>query len=96
MNAIEHGSSDDSTNIIHIQFCAESEGMEVIVLNKGASFELLNSKPDIGAKIEGKDRARGWGLFLIRSLADAVEIGTKDEYTFIKIRFKLKHNRNSS
>jgi anti-sigma regulatory factor (Ser/Thr protein kinase) len=35
--------------------------------------------PDIDEKIEGKDETRGWGMFLIKSLMNEVEVESKPE-----------------
>jgi hypothetical protein len=33
-------------------------------------------EPDLGLKLDGEQRARGWGLFLIRNMVDAMQVRT--------------------
>jgi anti-sigma regulatory factor (Ser/Thr protein kinase) len=34
--------------------------------------------PDLDAKLEGRQKPRGWGLFLIRHMVDAMDVSTAD------------------
>jgi hypothetical protein len=34
--------------------------------------------PDLDAKLEGKQKPRGWGLFLIRHMVDGMDVHAAD------------------
>jgi serine/threonine-protein kinase RsbW len=96
LNAIEHSSRGDPTDTILIRFSSEPGAMEISVSSKGAPFVPSYVKPDIKAKIEGRDRPRGWGLFLIRQLADEVEYSSDNNVTTAKMKFLLNSAAPSS
>lgn len=91
LNAIEHASSQDSSDTVIVQFDSKGGELEVGVSSKGVPFIPSDIKPDIKAKIEGRDRPRGWGLFLIRALADTFEINNENEFTTVRMKFLLKN-----
>ena len=90
LNAIEHGSSGDPTDTVLVRFDPGPGALEVLVSSKGAPFAFSYVEPDIRMKIEGNDRPRGWGLFLIRRLADGVEISSEGDVTTVKMKFLLQ------
>ena len=73
MNAIEHGNQENARRKVVILMSATESELEISVRDRGGAFIVPDEAPDLGAVIEGEKRARGWGLFLIRSLVDAVE-----------------------
>jgi anti-sigma regulatory factor (Ser/Thr protein kinase) len=36
------------------------------------------AEPDLEAKLEGRQRPRGWGLFLIRHMVDVMEVSSEN------------------
>jgi serine/threonine-protein kinase RsbW len=73
INAIEHGHSDQSR--IHVSFSTGSSParLAVTVGDSGGGFDpSLVAAPNIAEKIGTKQRKRGWGLKLMRSLMDEV------------------------
>jgi serine/threonine-protein kinase RsbW len=89
LNAIEHASAKDASDAVVATFLRDEHGMQVTVVNKGKSFSPAEGKPDIKAKIEGRDRVRGWGLFLMRELADEVDIKHEAGSTMLTLKFHL-------
>ena len=90
LNAIEHAKSDDSTDAVLIQFRVHPDSLGVSVSSKGMQFVPSETKPDIKDKIEGRDRPRGWGVYLIRKLADEVEFTNEYGVTTVRMRFLLQ------
>ena len=91
INAFEHSRTADSK--VYIRFVLSPANLTVVIRDFGQGFDLAEvPKPDIQAKVEGKDGyKRGWGLMLIESLMDTVEIlsgpqGT--QLTMTKLRQK--------
>jgi serine/threonine-protein kinase RsbW len=89
LNAIEHTPAIDASDVVVVTFLRDESGMQIAVANKGDSFLPTEGKPDIKAKIEGRDRARGWGLFLMRELADEVDIKQEEGTTKLTLKFQL-------
>ena len=72
-NAIEHGHQERERHKVVLLMSTTDSALEVSVRDHGMAFEVPDEAPDLSAVIEGEKRARGWGLFLIRSLVDEVE-----------------------
>jgi anti-sigma regulatory factor (Ser/Thr protein kinase) len=60
MNAIEHGNQGRPDIPVDVEHAP------------GGTVE----EPDLLLKLEGEQRARGWGLFLIRNMVDAMHVRT--------------------
>lgn len=91
LNAIEHGSPEDSAEVVIVRFWLEQEALKVSVASNGPSFQLSDAKPDIRAKIEGKDRPRGWGVYLMKQLADSVEVCSENELSKVTMTFRVRN-----
>jgi len=87
LNAIEHGVTGNASETVLIRLFRESDGVRITVSNRGRLFAIPIDKPDMKEKIEGRSRARGWGLYLIRELADRVSIEHEDGVTTISMKF---------
>ncbi|MCJ7711833.1 MAG: SpoIIE family protein phosphatase [Chloroflexi bacterium] len=77
MNAIEYGSHNDPT--VPFEVLAAVEGADLVVRITDRSLggpPGETEEPDIDLKLAGEQRPRGWGLFLIRHMVDAVEVAT--------------------
>jgi serine/threonine-protein kinase RsbW len=71
LNAIEHGNKMDTSTKLGITLTAEESKLQVSVRDQGKGIDQVPT-PNIENKIEGKDQARGWGIFLIKSLVNEV------------------------
>jgi anti-sigma regulatory factor (Ser/Thr protein kinase) len=47
-------------------------------------------EPDIEAKLEGKQSPRGWGLFLIKSMVDEMNVSTDETLHTVELILNLK------
>lgn len=79
-NVVSHAYNDEGE--VTIGFGVYDDRLEVMVADRGGSFDLQEIKDDIGPydkKTEtiGDLREGGFGLFLIKSLMDKVEINNK-------------------
>lgn len=80
MNAMEHGNGYGSGVPVEIQVLVSHGDLLVRITDEGSGPPPREDgdEPDLEAKLEGMQKARGWGLFLIKSMVDEIEI-TGDE-----------------
>jgi serine/threonine-protein kinase RsbW len=78
LNAIEHGNKLDTNTKVGITLTVEKSKLQVAVKDEGKGMGHIKA-PDIDEKMEGKDETRGWGMFLIKSLMNEVEVESKPE-----------------
>jgi len=71
LNAIEHGNKLDTSTKVGVTLTVEETKLQVAVKDEGKGVGEI-SLPSIEDKIEGKDRPRGWGIFLIKTLMNEV------------------------
>jgi serine/threonine-protein kinase RsbW len=71
LNAIEHGNKMDTSTKVGITLTIEESKLQVSVKDEGKGFKEIPN-PSIEHKMEGKDKPRGWGIFLIKNLVNEV------------------------
>jgi len=71
LNAIEHGNKLDTSTKVGITLTVEESRLQVSVRDEGKGIGKIPT-PNIERKIEGGDKPRGWGIFLIKSLVNEV------------------------
>jgi serine/threonine-protein kinase RsbW len=71
LNAIEHGNRMDTNTKVGITLTVEESKLQVSVKDQGKGIDQILT-PCIENKVEGKDKPRGWGIFLIKSLMNEV------------------------
>ena len=77
MNAIEYGSQNDPSIPIEIEAVVAGGDLVVRITDRGLGGPLGESEePDIEKKLAGAQKPRGWGLFLIKHMVDAMEVST--------------------
>ena len=79
MNAIEHGNGNRPE--IPVEVAVTQDGDEIIVAITDQGGEVHpdadeHEEPDLVRKLDGDQSPRGWGLFLIRNMVDAMDITT--------------------
>ncbi len=76
MNAIEHGNHNDPSLLVETTVRTDGAVVEVLVSDRGGLRALPEQPeiPDLDAKLEGLQRPRGWGLFLVRSMVDSMDV----------------------
>ena len=78
LNAIEHGNKLDASTKVGITLTMEESRLQVAVKDEGKGVGEIGS-PSIESKMEGKDKTRGWGIFLIKSLMNEVKFEPSPE-----------------
>ncbi len=72
MNAIEHGNGSDPEIPVKLRVHAARGLLTVSITDRGGHELPEPETPDLEAKLEGLQKARGWGLFLIQNMVDEV------------------------
>ena len=78
LNAIEHGNGNDPRTGVDIEVLRAGPDIVVTVTDTGGGRASAGpaEDPDLAAKLAGEQDARGWGLFLIRHMVDAMDVTT--------------------
>ena len=80
MNAMEHGNHYRAELPVIIDVSASDTDLSVKITDEGSGPAAFDSEtPDLEAKLEGMQTPRGWGLFLIKSMVDEMNV-TGDEH----------------
>jgi len=78
INAMEHGNKMDANTKVGVTLTVTEKNLQVDVRDQGKGVGEV-AAPDIDEKMEEKENARGWGIFLIRGLMDEVQFGSSPE-----------------
>ena len=79
MNAIEYGSQGDPAVPVDVRVDADDATIRVRVTDRALSGPVPDAEmPDLDAKLEGTQKPRGWGLFLIRHMVDGMDVHAAD------------------
>jgi anti-sigma regulatory factor (Ser/Thr protein kinase) len=77
MNAIEYGSGGDPDVPVEIEVAVAAGDLAVRITDRALSGPIHGTEePDLEAKLAGTQKPRGWGLFLIRHMVDAMDVTT--------------------
>jgi anti-sigma regulatory factor (Ser/Thr protein kinase) len=78
MNAIEHGNRGRPDVPVDVEVVQDGDDIIVAITDLGGEQVPGGpvEEPDLLLKLEGEQRARGWGLFLIRNMVDAMHVRT--------------------
>jgi serine phosphatase RsbU (regulator of sigma subunit)/anti-sigma regulatory factor (Ser/Thr protein kinase) len=75
MNAIEYGSRSDPNVPVEMEVATGGGDLVVRITDRALSGPIGgNEEPDLDAKLAGAQKSRGWGLFLIRHMVDAMDV----------------------
>jgi len=79
MNAIEHGNRNQPDLPVDVEVTAADGDIVVTITDQGGAPEEAGpaADPDLAAKLAGEQAPRGWGLFLIRHMVDAMDVTTE-------------------
>ena len=79
MNAIEHGNRNQPEVPVDVEVTAADGDIVVSITDQGGAPEgaAPAAEPDLAAKLAGEQAPRGWGLFLIRNMVDAMDVTTE-------------------
>ena len=80
LNAMEHGNKGHPDARVIITMDYKENAITVAVMDEGTGVQKIPAEPDIRKKIEKLEAPRGLGIFLIKQLADKVDLNqmTKD------------------
>ncbi len=79
MNAMEHGNRYRAEAPVLIEVSASDADLSVRITDEGGGPVAFDPEtPDLEAKLDGAQTPRGWGLFLIKSMVDEMNV-TGDE-----------------
>ena len=91
MNAIEYGSQNDPTVPVEIAVWATADDLVVSIADRGLSGPIPDAeRPDLDAKLAGEQKPRGWGLFLINHMVDAMEVATEGTTQTVTLTMHLR------
>ncbi len=91
MNAIEYGSQKNPTVPVDIEVALEHQDLVVRITDRGLSGALGETEePNLEAKLAGNQKPRGWGLFLIKHMVDAMEVATDGAVQTVTLTLHLE------
>jgi anti-sigma regulatory factor (Ser/Thr protein kinase) len=77
MNAIEHGNQSNPELPVEIGIRRDGAELLVRITDQGGDREIAEAEtPDLEAKLDGLQKPRGWGLFLIKNMVDDLRVTT--------------------
>ena len=86
MNAIEHGNHCRAELPVQVQVDVDGQEISIAVTDLGGSEQRGDrTEPDLGLKLAGEQSPRGWGLFLIRHMVDAMDETTQGQRHTIRL-----------
>ncbi len=91
MNAMEHGNHYHAELPVLIEVSASEADLSVKITDEGSGPPAFDPEmPDLEAKLEGMQTPRGWGLFLIKSMVDEMEITGDDSHHTVELILHLE------
>jgi anti-sigma regulatory factor (Ser/Thr protein kinase) len=82
MNAIEHGNSNRAEIPVEVEVTQNGDEIVVAITDQGGEAHPVSGQPeepDLLKKLDGGQSPRGWGLFLIRNMVDAMDVTTNGQ-----------------
>jgi anti-sigma regulatory factor (Ser/Thr protein kinase) len=94
MNAIEHGNQNRPELPVAIRVLASETDLSVRITDQGGGQRIPEGEPpDLEAKLAGLQKARGWGLFLIKNMVDEMKVTSAKGHHTIELTLQLKGDR---
>ena len=93
MNAIEYGSGSSADVPVEINVGHSDGEIRVRITDRALGGPIPGDdaeQPDLEAKLAGLQKARGWGLFLIRNMVDRVDVIPGDGRQTVTLTLALK------
>jgi serine/threonine-protein kinase RsbW len=90
INAMQHGNKERPDARVTVSMTFKDNAIQVTVMDQGEGFKGFLPDPNIERIVNEQDPPVGFGTFLIRQLADQVEIDkTADGANFVRMTIKL-------
>ncbi|MEJ2198893.1 MAG: ATP-binding protein [Desulfuromonadales bacterium] len=90
INAMQHGNKERPDARVTVSMMFKDNTIQVTVMDQGEGFNEFLPDPNIERIVNEEDPPVGFGTFLIRQLADQVEIDkTADGASFVRMTIKL-------
>jgi serine phosphatase RsbU (regulator of sigma subunit)/anti-sigma regulatory factor (Ser/Thr protein kinase) len=91
MNAMEHGNEYRADRPVSIRVVQTPERLSVLVSDQGDADELpAPEQPDLQAKLEGRQKPRGWGLLLIEKMVDETRTTSEEGKRTLELGLRLE------
>jgi anti-sigma regulatory factor (Ser/Thr protein kinase) len=96
MNAIEHGNGNRPEIPVEVEVTQHGDEIIVAISDQGGASAVAGpgdgdadqEEPDLVKKLDGEQSPRGWGLFLIRNMVDAMDITTDGQRHTIRLTMR--------
>lgn len=87
LNAIEHGNRNRPEAPVDVEVTVAGGDIAVTITDQGGAPEDVgpDAEPDLAAKLAGEQASRGWGLFLIRHMVDAMDVTTEGTRHMVRL-----------
>lgn len=95
MNAMEHGNEYRADRPVSIRVLRSAQHLQVQVKDRGGAGEIVPpGAPDLQAKLEGREKPRGWGLFLIEQMVDEARVTSDEGGRTVELAMRLEGGRD--
>jgi anti-sigma regulatory factor (Ser/Thr protein kinase) len=91
MNAIEHGNGNRPEIPVEVEVTQDGDEIIVAISDHGGQAHPdtdEHEEPDLVKKLDGDQSPRGWGLFLIRNMVDAMDVTTDGQRHTIRLTMR--------
>jgi serine phosphatase RsbU (regulator of sigma subunit)/anti-sigma regulatory factor (Ser/Thr protein kinase) len=97
MNAIEYGSQTRDDVPFDVEVAVTPDDVIVRITDRALSGSVPSDAetPDIERKLAGEQKPRGWGLFLIEHMVDAMDVTTDDAAGTQTVTLRLARKETS-
>lgn len=96
LNAAEHGNKNREKASVRLTFTVARGAFKVVVKDCGCGFNLEDvAVPDIDRQLSDNASPRGWGLYLMRNLADRVRVRPGKASSAVELYFQLDEEANA-
>lgn len=90
MNAMEHGNGYRQEVPVQVVVSASDDRLVVAITDHGGGRDTPEPEtPDLEAKLEGLQKPRGWGLFLIKEMVDELAVGEDGSHHTVELVMHL-------
>jgi anti-sigma regulatory factor (Ser/Thr protein kinase) len=97
MNAIEHGNQLRAELPVSVQVIHDDGKVSVAITDKGGGREIPEAEtPDLEAKLDGLQKARGWGLFLIKNMVHDMKVTTDAIHHTVELVIDLERAKKEA